>query len=118
MLYIRVRSDLVTFALHALEQIAAPTGSVSEDKEGGLSVVLCKEIQQLAGVLRWAVIKGEGYRSWLRAASDDLTSRYISGLERGGQRSGGKSCQKESRRGMHYEQIFPIDLENWNGGHN
>jgi len=100
-LYIRVRCDLVAFALHALEQRGAPTCFAAEDEEGGLSVVSRKEIQQLTGVFGWAVVKGEGYRPWLTARSDDLACRYISGLEGRGEGSGGKSCQNESHRGMH-----------------
>lgn len=106
----------MAFALHALEETGARTGAVSEDEEGGFSTIIPKDIQQLTGVFGRAIIKGEGYRPGHSTGSDDLACGDISGPERRRQRSAGKTCQNESRRGMHAGENLRLLERNGMGG--
>lgn len=43
---------------------------VAHDEEGGLCAELVEQVEQLARVVPWPVVKGQGHRAWRRARGD------------------------------------------------
>jgi hypothetical protein len=78
-----VGSKLVTFRVHALEDIAELRGDVnlslvdvvSSDEESSLCVVRSHDIENVAGEdLLWAIVVGNGNRTWCGTTVDTSTT--------------------------------------------